>query len=54
MEDYRSIDFIKHTKLIIFGILCDKEEGEAKELVIAFMREYVKKSNIKNKIIYYT
>ena len=47
------MDLAKHTKLFIYAIISDKEEEEAKELLISFLREFVKKANIKNKIIQY-
>ena len=53
MEEYRCMDLAKHTKLFIYAIISDKEEEEAKELLISFLREFVKKANIKNKIIQY-
>lgn len=54
MEDYRILDQIKHAQTVLYTMLGDREEENAKELITRFLKEYVKKVNIKNKIIQYT
>jgi len=54
MEEYRILDLIKHSHVVIFSMMQDREEENAKKLVTGFLKEYVKKVNIKNKIIQYT
>jgi len=53
MIEYRQLDLIKQANLVIFNIIQSKEEEQAKLLVKNFLKEFVKKANIKNLIIQY-
>jgi hypothetical protein len=53
MIEYRQLDLIKYSNLIFFNIIQQNEEDQAKLLMKDFLKEYVKKANIKNLIIQY-
>ena len=53
MMEYRQLDLIKHSNIVIFSMIQQREEEKAMSLMKDFLKEYVKKANIKNLIIQY-